>query len=154
MQRRRLGILARQLAMQVPGAHFLYDSVFEESIDQIQREEDSTMGQMELYKVDSLDKQSEQSDSGLERLLEYMMLLEHEGLDHDLLQCSELAFDLSSMEFTSHPMKTLDIPCDPHYWGRKTLALYMLHKGEHHTSTKSFLQKLASRGIHYDGLES
>ena len=146
----RLGCIARQLATHIPGAHFLYDSVFEETISHIQAEELQNVPEEEGGNVFE-----QENGTPLERLMEYMALLHIEQIDHDLLQCSELAYDLSLASDggidNSHLQEEEEeeTSFSAKYWARTTLALYKLHKGEHHTSTKSFLQKLDSSSVLY-----
>jgi SET domain len=178
-RRQRLGFLARQLIKQTPRAHFLYDPIFEQSINDIQREQEddrntvrcvgehreeekssATKEEMDEQRLLEQDGTIDRTVVGvvLEQLMEYMKLLEEEHIDHDLLQCSELAFDLSltTSNKCHSPLQEDVISYDnfsPKHWAEKTLALYKLHKGEHHTSTKCFMQKLESYGFQYQTLE-
>jgi len=156
--RKRLGYLACRLAHHVPGAHFLYNAAFEQSIDKIKKEEESS------NMVPAAEDDIDENKDALKRLLEYMSGLQEEQIDHDLLQCSELALDLSldrrsKMWNSSRTRKGCvddddDVQLDPKYWAQKTVTLYKLHKGENHTSTKIFIQKLKSIHGLYDQEDS
>lgn len=141
-RRRQLGQIAYELAREVPGAHFLYDENFENGIDSIMIEDELHLHFNTSREDDPACKEEKQSQ--LERLMEFMSLLEQEQIDHDLLQCSELAYDIAIG--LQGKINVDGFPFDASYWAKKTLALYRLHKGEEHTVTKTFLLKLNAHG--------
>lgn len=71
----------------------------------------------------------------LYNLLDYIHLLRQEGIDHDAVECIELAFDLAVHLNDRHVLKTYNL-------GNECLNLYEVSKGTNHKSTKSFRKKL------------
>ncbi len=71
----------------------------------------------------------------LYNILDYIHLLRQEGIDHDAIECIELAFDLAIFLKDKHVLKTYNL-------GNECLKLYEVSKGKNHKSTKSFKKKL------------
>jgi hypothetical protein len=71
----------------------------------------------------------------LDMLMEYIDLLEMEGIDHDVLDCYELAYDLSVFLGRQDYLSRFDIV-------HKCSRLYEASRGPNHRSTKRFRAKL------------
>ena len=148
LRRKQLGRMARQFAKQ--GAKFLYNEIFEEKIRAVTTEDDDDNDESSSLQ-NSVEKPTQRTLS-LEQLIEYMNILEEEGIDHDMLQCVELAYDLamsayqdSSGQDTSTDNALSTDLLHPTYWADRTLALYQLQKGRHHTATITFRMKVQSQ---------
>jgi len=90
-----------------------------------------------------LSKKVRPKTSDLDTVIEYIRLLEKEGIDHDILDCYELAFDLAVFLEARDCMKLYNL----HH---ACLELYELSKGVKHKKTKKFRSKL--RKAEYAGL--
>ena len=158
-RRRKLGRMARQLAKQ--GAKFLFNDIFEQKIRVVSKADDDADDQEMLTQNDEkctsphtqdTIKKPPQRTISLEELIEYMHLLQVEGIDHDMLQCLELGYDLAiagnhqviGSDTTTTSGSKADL-FNPTYWADRTLALYELQKGPHHTGTKTFRMKVQSQ---------
>jgi hypothetical protein len=71
----------------------------------------------------------------LDAILEYIQLLEEEGIDHDCLECYELAYDFATFLGRSDYLEQFSLH-------EKCLNLYKLSKGPKHKATKKFRNKL------------
>lgn len=73
----------------------------------------------------------------LENLVEYIQLLEDEKLDHDILQCYELAYNLAVF-LKAESKLTNNL-------GSKCLELFTVSFGDTHSKTKAIRNKLHRR---------
>lgn len=140
-----LGCLARQLASQ--GATFLFDEIFEQKVRMIAQEEDCDDDNNNVEQCSTSDQNDQRF---LAQLIEYLKLLEVEGIDHDILQCLELAYDLAVVLDKNSDMNvSSDIPkgYNPTELAHLTLALYELQKGPNHTCTNTFRLKVQSQDL-------
>eukprot|EP00977_Amphora_coffeiformis_P022068 scaffold10368_cov180-Amphora_coffeaeformis.AAC.1 len=145
-RRRRIAQLACCLSKTLPGAWFLYNDAFEDEIRRVamqkgqpphifEAEEECALGDTGTSAHVSL-------DVVLDRLLEYIDLVQQEGIDHDLLECYELAFDTA---MAAHQTKKAD------ELGKICLERFHLQKGPGHAATKAFRVKWHTRPRHLDG---
>lgn len=157
---------------------FLYNDSFEKNVRKVQKEELMDFQSYQLFantkylllceQLSFPDYNDDASAHFLRYLLAYMELLQLEGLDHDMLQCYELAYLLtvqvesstSLLLATSHTSTSFndnfafcgnDAFPTSSYWGEKTLALYKLQKGPNHTATKRFQDVLTANAAGIDG---
>jgi SET domain len=78
-------------------------------------------------------KKSEPKPRHLDLLLEYLDLLQQEGLDHDTLDVWVLTYELATFLNATHILH--------HYQVRERCCyFYQLHKGEHHPHTRAFFR--------------
>jgi len=134
-RRLRLRSLAKTLAYRLPDAYFMWDEYFEQRVRDLMGIHD----EIDHSTEDTSPTHSE--SSSFEMLQEYLELLHQEGMEHDLLQASELAFDLACWQQEQDHESSLP------RWARQTMSLYRLHKGSDHLATKTFRAKLQSQGI-------
>jgi hypothetical protein len=130
--------IATTLSMRI-GATFLYNEQFSREVQQITGEDDSYDDYEdwgERAKVCPNKSKMRPTSEDLYNLSEYIQLLQKEGIDHDILECMELAFDLS--EFLNDK-----IALEQHRLGYDVLKLYEIAKGEKHKETRRFRKKLA-----------
>lgn len=158
-RRRQLGRMGRQLAKQ--GAKFLYNEIFEQKIRAVSSHDDDnddgavfTPGDKKCLTsppLDDVNMSGAQGTLSLEQLVAFMNLLQVEGVDHDMLQCLELGYDLAiwanQQELCPDTSAATSSSTDlhnPSNWADRTLALYKLRKGPHHTSTTTLRMKVQS----------
>lgn len=133
--------IAKSLSQRI-GATFLYDKKFDDEVRRITGECDSSDDD------DPLDWTSRDSSSftdgklkptkdDLFDIIEYMKLCQEEGLDHDMLHCLELTFDLAIFLNDDEHLRPI---------GNRCMKLYEVSKGERHKLTKKFRKKLQKFG--------
>lgn len=121
------------------GAAFMYDKSFDEEVQRM-------TGECDEDEDDSFDWTSPRNTStaladgklkptmdDLLDILEYMRLCQEEGVDHDMLPCVELAFDLATFFEDGEHVGPL---------GTRCMKLYEVSKGHTHKLTKKFRKKL------------
>lgn len=156
-RRRRIGRLGRVLANSL-GAWFLYSEIFEEEIqrvavqtgvepepqDDVSKDDDDEL--LSLLEISYSGKDDKTFDKPnrlycvlLDRLLEYMDLVRKEGIDHDVLECYELAYDTAVTTQQFETAAALGTAC---------LERYKLQKGGDHVDTKAFRAKLWRKSPH------
>eukprot|EP00804_Cyclotella_cryptica_P006772 CCRYP_019533-RB/>CCRYP_019533-RB protein AED:0.01 eAED:0.01 QI:28/1/1/1/1/1/2/247/376 len=100
-QRCQMKEIAMKLSWRI-GAAFLYDKTFDEEVQRItgeydEEEDDSFFSTIPRQTPNALsDGKLKPTIDDLLDILEYMRLCQEEGLDHDMLHCLELAFDLAA----------------------------------------------------------
>ena len=121
------------------GAAFLYDKSFDEEVQRItgereEEEEDSFYWTVTRHTSTALaDGKLKPTMDDLLDILEYMRLCQEEGVDHDMLPCVELAFDLATFFEDGEHMNPLGAQC---------MKLYEVSKGHTHKLTKKFRKKM------------
>ena len=148
--RRRIARLARFLANTL-GAWFLYNESFEAEIKRVaaqngleqQRQPDLVETEDDdLSLLENANDSTQKLDVALNRLVEYMDLVRQEGIDHDLLECYELAYDTAMAANQTEKADEL---------GKVCLERFKLQKGWEHEATKAFRVKWHTRRRHFDG---
>jgi hypothetical protein len=71
----------------------------------------------------------------LHNLLGYIEILKKEGINHDIVECMELAFDLAVFLNDNDALQH-------NHLGQNVLRLYRVTKGERHRKTRKFRKKL------------
>ena len=123
------------------GANFLYNHQFAKDVQRIAYADDHASDSDDEYETsrngnhpNSANKLKPSSDD-LYTLLEYIDILNKEGVDHDILECMELAFDLAVFLDDRLTLQQYGL-------GDNVLQLYELTKGEKHKKTRLFRKKL------------
>ena len=148
--RRRLKEIAIELRGRLGSTCSLYDSVFSMSVNEYHQRHIASAGvasrdadakvdierrREQLREKARLRKLSREIPIGeydLNLIGEYLDLLEKEGIDHDLLQVYEMAYDVAA-----------GVQCPSKYeWADKCLNLYLLAKGADHPKTRAFHEKV------------
>ena len=121
------------------GAAFLYDKSFDEEVQRLtgehdEVEDDSFDWTAPRHTSTALtDGKLKPTMDDLLDILEYMRLCQEEGVDHDMLPCVELAFDLATFFKDGEHMGPL---------GARCMTMYEVSKGHAHKLTKKFRKKL------------
>jgi len=136
-RRRQIATLARCLSKSLPGAWFLYNEAFETEIRNVATQnglpipsdvvEENEKEEGKLFYDD--DDAHKSIDVAFNRLLQYIDLVQQEGIDHDLLECYELAYDTAVMLKQTEKANELGKICSERF---------QVQKGPDHPMTKAF----------------
>jgi hypothetical protein len=158
-RRLRLQQIAKELYQQVDGAEILYSPELEQEVDRIvmiqenyhpdyavvetlrqmdrpqqyHHQHQQQQQQQQQYNSDmkKKKKKSEPKPRHLDLLLEYLDLLQQEGLDHDTLDVWQLAYELATFLNATHILHHYQLP-------QRCWHYYQLHKGENHPQSQAF----------------
>ena len=136
-RRMQMKEIAKTLSKRI-GATFLYDEHFSLEVKRITGECDESDpygGWDGTYMRHSNSKSLKPTSDDLMNLLEYIQLLRREGIDHDIVECVELAYDLSVFLDDRDALQQ-------HQLGQSILKLYEVSKGVKHKRTRQFRKKL------------
>lgn len=139
-RRMNLKEIAKQLSTRI-GASFMYNEHFDREIQAVTGESDGSDEEDYSWRtanegVCNSKKMRPKSDD-LYNLLDYVELLQKEGIDHDMIECMELAFDLAVF-LNDEVVLNQQL----YQMGDNVLKLYEIAKGDGHKLTKQFRKKV------------
>jgi hypothetical protein len=139
-RRMHLKEIAKLLSARV-GASFLFNQQFDREVQCFANDDGEDESSEDEYQhgnrtanVPNASKLRPTADD-LYNLLEYIDILNKEGINHDIVECMELAFDLAVF------LNDKDTLQHKHL-GQSVLTLYQVTKGEKHRKTRQFRKRL------------
>ena len=139
-RRRKIAHLAQSISFALPQVDFLYNVTFEEGIHATVV---ATAGLTIDKRLPNEYRKGDNSDPSLilEHLFEYINLVTMEEIDHDMLDCYRLAYNLA-VKVGNNEKQMRDL-------GQQCLDHYRIHKGEHHEDVKLFRAELQARNLYF-----
>jgi hypothetical protein len=139
-RRMHLKEIAKLLSARI-GASFLYNQEFDREVQCIiandgeneSSEDEDDYGNWDGNALNANKLRPTVDD--LHNLLGYIEILNKEGINHDIVECMELAFDLAVFLNDNDALQH-------NHLGQNVLRLYRVTKGERHRKTRKFRKKL------------
>ena len=140
-RRMNLKEVAKGLSARI-GASFLYNEKFDREIQAVTGECDDSDEEdyswSTAYEGPCSKHKMRPTSDDLYNLLDYIELLQKEGIDHDMIECMELAFDLAVFLNNESVLQQHELT----RLGENVLKLCEIAKGEKHKLTKQFRKKV------------